>query len=202
MQNFFVPSEASIRHDFMLELLVTAQTSTVVMGPTSSGRSSLLRSTLFGKLFECSKQLATDHLTMSKRYDAFKFKESLEGLLEKGAAGDGEKPKLRPPLGHRLVCYVEDLHMAFTDRHGDKPAVEAIRDYLTEGAWLSTTEQRFRDIEGVTICACLPSEVPEVSERALRQFALVTLEPPTIESMRSRISGLSELLAANWASAV
>lgn len=202
MQNFFVPSEASIRHDFMLELLVTAQTSTVVIGPAGCGRSALLRSTLFGKLFDCNKQLASHHLTMSKRFDATRFKESLEGLLEQGPGGGSEKPKLRPPLGHRLVCYVEDLHMAFTDQHGDQPAVEAIRDYLTEGSWLSTSERRFRGIEGVTFCACLPSEVTGVSERTLRQFALVTLGSSTVESMKDRISGLTELLAAGWASAV
>jgi hypothetical protein len=51
----------------------------------------------------------------------------LEWRLNKATGGH----RLRPHLDNKLICYVEDLHMAWTDPCGDQPAVEAMRDYLT-----------------------------------------------------------------------
>jgi len=51
MHNFFVPSHDSVRYSHLLECLVTAQVPTLVVGPATSGRSALLRETLFNHVF-------------------------------------------------------------------------------------------------------------------------------------------------------
>ena len=82
IQNVFVPSTDTIRYAYILESLITNQTSALVVGPACSGRSSLVRSLLFRSVFDFTRQLITDHITMSNHYDSGKFKECVERLLE------------------------------------------------------------------------------------------------------------------------
>ena len=65
IENLFVPTHDTIRHKMVLECLITNQVSTLVIGPGCSGRSALLRHLLFDQVFEFTKKMSTDHVTMS-----------------------------------------------------------------------------------------------------------------------------------------
>ena len=117
--NFYVPSADSVRYGFLLECAVTNQVSTLVVGPACSGRSAFLRETLFTDVFSYTKQLVTDHVTVSEHTDAAVFKGNVERLLEWRQNKATGVRKLRPHLDNKLICYVEDLHMCWTDPYGD-----------------------------------------------------------------------------------
>ena len=205
IQNFYVPSADSVRYSYLLECLVTSQVSTLVVGPAGSGRSALLRETLFGQVFNYTKQLITDHVTMSAHTDSQVFKENLERLLEWRPNKATGLRRLRPHLDNKLICYIEDLHMSWTDSCGDQPAVEAVRDYLTQRAWLSSRKRRLREIEDVSFFACLASNAPEtskVSGRVLHQFNLISLDEPKPETMKAMFSTLTNMLVLDWPSAI
>jgi hypothetical protein len=68
---------------------------------------------------------------MTCHTDSIIFKENVERLLEWRLNKQTNQRKLKPHLDNKLVCYVEDLHLTWTDSHGDQPAVESLRDYLT-----------------------------------------------------------------------
>jgi excinuclease UvrABC ATPase subunit len=108
-----------MKYSFLLECLVTTQVSTIVIGPAGSGRSTLMKETLFNHVFNFTKQLITDHVTMSSHTDSTQFKDNVEKLLEWRLDKKGGTRKLRPHLDNKLICYVEDLHMGFTDSSGD-----------------------------------------------------------------------------------
>ena len=114
-----MPSQDSIRYQYVLECLITNQASTLIVGPACSGRSSLVKNTLFSKVFDFTKQLVADHVTMSSHCDSTMLKENVERLLEWRADKATGERKLRPHQDNKLVCYVEDLHMAWKDPHGD-----------------------------------------------------------------------------------
>jgi dynein heavy chain len=108
-------------------------------------------------------------------------------------------------MDNKLICYVEDLHMSWTDAYGDQPAIEAIRDYLTVQAWFSSRKKRWRELEDVSFFACMASNAPEtarVSGRVLHQFNLISLDEPKADTMRSMFSSLTELMVINWPSAI
>lgn len=132
-----------------------------MVGPACSGRSALLRETLFNHVFNFTKQLITDHVTMSSHTDSQIFKENVERLLEWRLNKATNQRRLKPHLDNKLICYVEDLHMSWTDAYGDQPAIESIRDYLTQQAWLSSRKRRWREIEDVSFFACMASNAPE-----------------------------------------
>lgn len=100
---------------------------------------------------------------MSAHTDSQVFKENIERLLEWRLDKNTNLRRLRPHLDNKLICYVEDLHMSWVDPYGDQPAVEAVRDYLTQRAWLSSRKRRLRDIEDVSFFACMASNAPETA---------------------------------------
>ena len=184
---------------------MTNQVSTLVVGPAGCGRSALLRETLFSQVFNFTKQLITDHVTMSSHSDCTIFKESVERLLEWRLDRATGLRRLRPHLDNKLICYVEDVHLAATDVVGDQPAIEAIRDYLTYNAWFSSRKRRWRDIEDVSFFACMASNAPEtprVSGRALHLFNVIALDEPAAETMRAMYTKLTEMMVLDWPSAM
>lgn len=114
-----MPSPDSVRYELLLECAVANQVSTLVVGPSCSGRSALLRETLFTSVFSYTKQLVTDHVTVSGHTDCVVFKENVERLLEWRQNKATGTRSLRPHLDNKLICYVEDLHMCWTDPYGD-----------------------------------------------------------------------------------
>jgi len=55
ISNLHVPTPDSIRYLYVLECLVTKQTSALVLGSTCSGRSTLMRELLFETVFDFTK---------------------------------------------------------------------------------------------------------------------------------------------------
>jgi hypothetical protein len=142
---------------------------------------------------------------MSSHTDSTLFKENVERLLEWRVNKATGQRSLRPHLDNKLICYVEDLHMSWTDHYGDQSAIEAMREYLTSKAWLSSRKRRIRDIEDVSFFACMSSNSPEtarVSKRILHQFNLITLDETTSQLMRTMYSSLTDMLVISWPSAI
>jgi hypothetical protein len=97
-----------------------------------------------------------------------------------------ETRKLRPAGREtKLIVYLEDMHLSATDRHGDQPGVEALRDFLSCQTWYSHRKKGMRQIEDVNFVACIDSRAPEkdiVSQRILHKFFLMGMEPISTEN--------------------
>ena len=200
-----MPSKDSVRYGYLLECFVTNQFSTLVIGSAGSGRSALLRETLFTNVFDYTKGLITDHITMSAHTDSVVFKENVERLLEWRLDKKTGLRRLRPHLDNKLIVYVEDLHLSNTDLYGDQSAVETIRDYLTQKAWLSSRKRRLRDIEDLSFFACMATNAPEtmkVSTRVLHRFNLISLDDPNDALMNDRYTILSEIMVQTFPSSL
>lgn len=142
---------------------------------------------------------------MTCHTDSIIFKENVERLLEWRLNKTTNLRKLRPHLDNKLVCYVEDLHLTQTDSHGDQPAVESLRDYLTQQAWLSSRKRKWREIEDVSFFACMASNAPEttnVSGRVLHKFNLIVLDEANADRMKFLYKSLSDLIVQSWPSAI
>lgn len=64
--------------------------------------------------------------------------------------------RLRPEgENNKLIVYFEDLHMARTDKYGDLPGLEVLRDLFTTRAWYSSTHKSHRVIDDTNIVACI-----------------------------------------------
>lgn len=178
IENLFVPSVDNIRHSHVLECLVTRQASSLVIGPGCSGRSALLRHLLFDSVHEFSKKLQTEHITLSKHSTCTTFKANVESLLEYRQDKETDTRCYKPPRENKIICYIQDVHMAQSDKFGDQGALEAMRDYLTTKSWVSTRKLKIRAIEDVCFFGDMATNHPEtehVSGRLLHHFNLIVL---------------------------
>lgn len=202
VENIFVPNQANIRHSFVLECLVTKQISTLVIGPGCSGRSALLRNLLFDYVFEFSKQVMTEHITMSKYTDAHTFKSNVELLLEYREDKVTKERVYKPPMGNKIICYIQDLHLGSADKFGDQGAIEAIRDCLTTRSWLSTRKLKIRKIQDVSFFTDMANNQPQsesVSGRLLHNFNLIVQEGFSHEAFKLKMQTITDFIVQPWA---
>jgi len=146
IENLFVPSIDNIRHAYILECLVTRQQSAIVIGPGCSGRSALVRNLLFDAVNEFSKKLQTEHITMSSHSTCTAFKANVESFLEYKQSKDSAERVFKPPKDNKIICYIQDVHLAMQDKFHDQGALEAIRDYLTTRSWVSARKRKIKTI--------------------------------------------------------
>ena len=87
--------------------------------------------------------------------------------------------RLRPEGdNNKLIVYLEDLHMARTDKYGDMPGLEVLRDLLTTREWYSTIHKSHRVIDDTNIVACLDNQAEQIlriPNRLLCRFVLIGL---------------------------
>ena len=160
----------------------------------------MLRNLLFDGVFEFSKKLMAEHITLSAHSNCSSLKHNVESLLEYRHGPSGSKA-LRPPMGNKIVCYIQDLHLSDADAFGDQSAVEAIRECLEAKAWLSIRKLRVRKIEDVCFFGDMASNHPAtetVSGRALHHFNLVFLSGFTHESFRAKVQTMADVAMAPW----
>ena len=87
---------------------------------------------------------------------------------------------LKPPgEDHKLIVYLEDIHMTAVDKYGDIPGAEVFRDLLTIGEWYSEQKKGRRVIEDTNLVACIDQnaeQILKVPRRLLYNFSLIGLE--------------------------
>ena len=59
---------------------------------------------------------------------------------------------------NKLIVYLEDLHLAKTDKYGDMPGLEVLRDLLTTREWYSTNNKSHRVIDDANVVACIDNQ--------------------------------------------
>ena len=122
-----------------------------------------------------------EHITCSHYTNSFSLKltleknlvtKKLEGIENKDEKGETmnsaqfelaqDSGVLVPPgeagENSKLIVYLEDLHMTWVDKHGDLPAVEVLRNYMTIGAWYSSEKKKTNKVDGVNLITCLDAK--------------------------------------------
>lgn len=92
----------------------------------------------------------------------------------------GDTGRLKPEgKKHKLIVYLEDIHLAKTDKYGDLPGLEVLRDLLTTREWYSTAHKSNRVIDDTNIMACIDTsaeQIQRVPSRLLCRFSAVGME--------------------------
>jgi len=223
IQNIYVPTQQSVRFNYMMECLLTAMKPVVVVGEGACGKSALLKNFIFSEMNMFAQHTFTEHITCSHYTSCASFKTNvernletrkLEGVNTKDDMGKTmnshmyEKAEdsghMQPPgYNHKLILYLEDIHMTWKDKHLDQPALEVVRDLVTTREWYSTAKKGVRVIDGVNVVACMDSRSEQatfLSDRLLRQFAVIGLEGFDSETAVGIFVQLFEKESSNWPS--
>eukprot|EP00002_Diphylleia_rotans_P035998 TRINITY_DN7896_c0_g1_i2.p1 TRINITY_DN7896_c0_g1~~TRINITY_DN7896_c0_g1_i2.p1 ORF type:complete len:4263 (-),score=670.67 TRINITY_DN7896_c0_g1_i2:89-12877(-) len=170
---YFVPNVDTMRVAFITQSLSRQWKPVLVFGDVGIGKSALVRHML--QNMSTAKYLPV-HINLCGNTLVTHLQQSIENRLERRRKG-----QLGPPVGRKMIFFVDDLNMPIPERSGAQPPLELLRQYLDHGGWYDRKSITFNEIVDVQVITSMSRPGGgrnPITARLLRHFNVIYFNHP------------------------
>lgn len=118
----------TVRYSYLLNVLIKNNIHVLACGPTGTGKSVVVTDKIMNGLD--SSIFIPLIINFSARTSANQTQDVIDGKLDKR-----RKQVFGPPVGKKMIIFIDDLNMPAVEPNGAQPPIELIRQWMDHGGW-------------------------------------------------------------------
>jgi dynein heavy chain len=177
-QDILVPTMDSIRYVHIMTILLENNYPSLFVGDTGTGKSVMIKEKLMRGL---DPKFITHFVNFSAQTKANQTQDIIDLKVDKRRKG-----VFGPPVGKKLIVFVDDVNMPAKEAYGAQPPIEILRQMLHWGGWWDRKEIEWRtfiDMIFVSAMGLPGGGRTHLTCRYTRWFNVVSVVPIDDEGM-------------------
>eukprot|EP01031_Cornospumella_fuschlensis_P032177 gene32177-38921_t len=170
-----VPTTDSVRNTYFLDLLLSNDKHTLMVGATGTGKTININQYLMGASKVQGRSIRANVIPLTLTFSANTSANMTQDLLD-SKMDKRRKGVYGPAAGKKFYIFVDDLNMPKREEYGAQPPIELLRQWFDQDGWYDRKDLSFRKLIDLTFVASMGPPGggrQEVTARFLRHFNII-----------------------------